>query len=163
MATARVKTTTWSLCVLWKQLLLVLYNFTFFLTLPEAEHWWNKLPVYFSGASLPPQSSIFSSFSAGRCKMTSSYGSLVKEAVGLLAKFSAGRQCLSDFMEDAAKDLQVGGLTSGPQVLCLLTHTHIQTQLTLTFVVCCRTKKLCRGPSYWMSCLDASSTKSSWT
>ncbi|XP_059209108.1 cilia- and flagella-associated protein 99 isoform X2 [Centropristis striata] len=38
--------------------------------------------------------------------MASSYGSLAKEAVVLLDKFSAGRQCLDDFMEDASKDLQ---------------------------------------------------------
>ncbi|XP_053191130.1 cilia- and flagella-associated protein 99 [Scomber japonicus] len=38
--------------------------------------------------------------------MASSYGSLVKEATVLLDKFSAGRQCLDDFMEDASKDLQ---------------------------------------------------------
>lgn len=28
----------------------------------------------------------------------------------LLDKFSAGRQCLDDFIEDVSKDLQVGGL-----------------------------------------------------
>ncbi|XP_035530166.1 cilia- and flagella-associated protein 99 [Morone saxatilis] len=38
--------------------------------------------------------------------MASSYGSLVKEAIVLLDGFSAGRQCLDDFMEDASKDLQ---------------------------------------------------------
>lgn len=40
--------------------------------------------------------------------MASSYGSLAKEAIVLLDKFSAGRQCLDDFMEDVSKDLQVG-------------------------------------------------------
>lgn len=44
-------------------------------------------------------------------KMASSYGSLVREAIVLLDRFNAGRQCLDDFVEDAAKDLQVGGLT----------------------------------------------------
>ncbi|XP_070835645.1 cilia- and flagella-associated protein 99 isoform X2 [Chaetodon trifascialis] len=38
--------------------------------------------------------------------MAPSYGSLVKEAIVLLDKFNAGRQCLDDFMEDASKDLQ---------------------------------------------------------
>uniref|UniRef100_A0A8D2ZL28 Cilia-and flagella-associated protein 99 n=1 Tax=Scophthalmus maximus TaxID=52904 RepID=A0A8D2ZL28_SCOMX len=38
--------------------------------------------------------------------MALSYGSLVKEAIVLLDKFSAGRQCLDDFIEDASKDLQ---------------------------------------------------------
>ncbi|XP_073343920.1 cilia- and flagella-associated protein 99 [Pagrus major] len=38
--------------------------------------------------------------------MASSYGSLVREAIVLLDKFNAGRQCLDDFMEDASKDLQ---------------------------------------------------------
>ncbi|KAM9341281.1 cilia- and flagella-associated protein 99 [Symphorus nematophorus] len=38
--------------------------------------------------------------------MASSYGSLVKQAIVLLDKFNAGRQCLDDFMEDASKDLQ---------------------------------------------------------
>ncbi|XP_040917095.1 cilia- and flagella-associated protein 99 [Toxotes jaculatrix] len=38
--------------------------------------------------------------------MASSYGSLVKEAIVLLDKFNAGRQCLDDFIEDASKDLQ---------------------------------------------------------
>ncbi len=40
--------------------------------------------------------------------MAASYGSLVKEAIVLLDKFNAGRQCLDDFMEDVSKDLQVG-------------------------------------------------------
>uniref|UniRef100_A0A3B4WYC9 Cilia and flagella associated protein 99 n=1 Tax=Seriola lalandi dorsalis TaxID=1841481 RepID=A0A3B4WYC9_SERLL len=35
-----------------------------------------------------------------------SYGSLVKEAIVLLDKFSTGRQCLDDFIEDASKALQ---------------------------------------------------------
>ncbi|XP_031703606.1 cilia- and flagella-associated protein 99 [Anarrhichthys ocellatus] len=39
--------------------------------------------------------------------MASGYGSLAKEAIVLLDKFSAGRQCLDDFMEDASKDLQI--------------------------------------------------------
>ncbi|XP_054469248.1 cilia- and flagella-associated protein 99 [Anoplopoma fimbria] len=39
--------------------------------------------------------------------MASAYGSLAKEAIVLLDKFSAGRQCLDDFMEDASKDLQI--------------------------------------------------------
>ncbi|XP_037652282.1 cilia- and flagella-associated protein 99 isoform X1 [Sebastes umbrosus] len=38
--------------------------------------------------------------------MSSSYGSLAKEAIVLLDKFTSGRQCLDDFMEDASKDLQ---------------------------------------------------------
>ncbi|KAM3594165.1 uncharacterized protein V6R79_003486 [Siganus canaliculatus] len=38
--------------------------------------------------------------------MTSSYGSLVKEAIVLLDKFTTGRQCLDDFVEDASKNLQ---------------------------------------------------------
>ncbi|XP_070699056.1 cilia- and flagella-associated protein 99 [Pempheris klunzingeri] len=38
--------------------------------------------------------------------MASSYGSLVKEAIVLLNKFNAGRQCLDDFIENASKDLQ---------------------------------------------------------
>ncbi|XP_023268653.1 cilia- and flagella-associated protein 99 [Seriola lalandi dorsalis] len=38
--------------------------------------------------------------------MASSYGSLVKEAIVLLDKFSTGRQCLDDFIEDASKALQ---------------------------------------------------------
>ncbi|KAG7238516.1 hypothetical protein INR49_030789 [Caranx melampygus] len=38
--------------------------------------------------------------------MASSYRSLVKEAIVLLDKFRAGRQCLDDFIEDASKDLQ---------------------------------------------------------
>ncbi|KAM8915058.1 cilia- and flagella-associated protein 99 isoform 2-T2 [Spinachia spinachia] len=39
--------------------------------------------------------------------MASGYGSLAREAIVLLDKFSAGRQCLDDFMEDASKDLQM--------------------------------------------------------
>ncbi|XP_054862074.1 cilia- and flagella-associated protein 99 [Amphiprion ocellaris] len=39
--------------------------------------------------------------------MASSYGSLVKEAIVLLDKFRAGRQCLDDFIEGARKDLQL--------------------------------------------------------
>lgn len=54
---------------------------------------------------------ILQQLSAGRFKMASSYGSLVREAIVLLDRFNAGRQCLDDFMEDASKDLQVGGLT----------------------------------------------------
>ncbi|XP_069391695.1 cilia- and flagella-associated protein 99-like isoform X2 [Paralichthys olivaceus] len=42
----------------------------------------------------------------GCCKMASIYGSLVKEAIALLDKFSAGKQSLDDFIKDAAKDLQ---------------------------------------------------------
>uniref|UniRef100_UPI0037E7075D cilia- and flagella-associated protein 99 n=1 Tax=Semicossyphus pulcher TaxID=241346 RepID=UPI0037E7075D len=38
--------------------------------------------------------------------MATSYGSLAKEAIELLDKFSAGRHCLDDFIEDASKDLQ---------------------------------------------------------
>ncbi|XP_045919602.1 cilia- and flagella-associated protein 99 [Micropterus dolomieu] len=38
--------------------------------------------------------------------MAPSYGSLVKEAIVLLNKFSAGRQCLDDFMDDASQELQ---------------------------------------------------------
>uniref|UniRef100_A0A3Q4GNC0 Cilia and flagella associated protein 99 n=1 Tax=Neolamprologus brichardi TaxID=32507 RepID=A0A3Q4GNC0_NEOBR len=38
--------------------------------------------------------------------MASNYASLVKEAVQLLDKFRASRQCLDDFTEDAMKDLQ---------------------------------------------------------
>nr|XP_046269897.1 cilia- and flagella-associated protein 99 [Scatophagus argus] len=38
--------------------------------------------------------------------MESSYGSLVKQAIVLLDKFNAGRQCLDDFIGDATKDLQ---------------------------------------------------------
>ncbi|KAI4804402.1 hypothetical protein KUCAC02_026032 [Chaenocephalus aceratus] len=38
--------------------------------------------------------------------MASSYGSLAKEAIVLLDRFRAGRQCLDDFMEEASKDLQ---------------------------------------------------------
>ncbi|XP_041810514.1 cilia- and flagella-associated protein 99 [Chelmon rostratus] len=38
--------------------------------------------------------------------MASSDGSLVKQAIALLDKFNAGRECLDDFMEDAQKDLQ---------------------------------------------------------
>ncbi|KAA8582202.1 hypothetical protein FQN60_008942 [Etheostoma spectabile] len=38
--------------------------------------------------------------------MASSHASLAKEAIALLHKFSAGRQCLDDFMEYASKDLQ---------------------------------------------------------
>ncbi|XP_028421996.1 cilia- and flagella-associated protein 99 isoform X1 [Perca flavescens] len=38
--------------------------------------------------------------------MASIHGSLAKEAIALLNKFSAGRQCLDDFMEDTSKDLQ---------------------------------------------------------
>ncbi|XP_028251782.1 cilia- and flagella-associated protein 99 [Parambassis ranga] len=34
------------------------------------------------------------------------YGSLVKEAIVLLDRFTEGRQCLDDFIEDAVKDLQ---------------------------------------------------------
>ena len=45
--------------------------------------------------------------SADRYKMASSYGSLAKEAIVLLDRFRAGRQCLDDFMEEASKDLQV--------------------------------------------------------
>ncbi|XP_069392209.1 cilia- and flagella-associated protein 99-like [Paralichthys olivaceus] len=43
---------------------------------------------------------------AGPCKMGSNYGSLVKEAIVLLDKFSDGKQSLDHFIEDAAKDLQ---------------------------------------------------------
>lgn len=39
--------------------------------------------------------------------MAPSYTSLVKEAIVLLDKFSADRQSLDDFLEDASKDLQV--------------------------------------------------------
>ncbi|KAM6917584.1 cilia- and flagella-associated protein 99 [Lycodopsis pacificus] len=39
--------------------------------------------------------------------MASGCGSLAKEAIVLLDKFSAGRQCLDDFMEDASRDLQI--------------------------------------------------------
>ncbi|XP_035850328.1 cilia- and flagella-associated protein 99 isoform X2 [Sander lucioperca] len=49
---------------------------------------------------------VQSQLSADRYKMASSHGSLAKEAIALLNKFSAGRQCLDDFMEDASKDLQ---------------------------------------------------------
>ncbi|XP_069392249.1 putative leucine-rich repeat-containing protein DDB_G0290503 [Paralichthys olivaceus] len=42
----------------------------------------------------------------GLCKMGSNYGSLVKEAIVLLDKFSEGKQTLDQFIEDAAKDLQ---------------------------------------------------------
>lgn len=45
--------------------------------------------------------------SVDRYKMASSYGSLAKEAIVLLDRFRAGRQCLDDFMEEASKDLQV--------------------------------------------------------
>ncbi|XP_051941233.1 cilia- and flagella-associated protein 99-like [Hippocampus zosterae] len=38
--------------------------------------------------------------------MAKSYGELVKEAIFLLDKFTAGRMSLDDFMEEAAKDLQ---------------------------------------------------------
>uniref|UniRef100_A0A3Q2YSW2 Cilia and flagella associated protein 99 n=1 Tax=Hippocampus comes TaxID=109280 RepID=A0A3Q2YSW2_HIPCM len=38
--------------------------------------------------------------------MAKSYGELVKEAILLLDKFTAGRMSLDDFMEEAAKDLQ---------------------------------------------------------
>ncbi|XP_034432759.1 cilia- and flagella-associated protein 99 isoform X2 [Hippoglossus hippoglossus] len=38
--------------------------------------------------------------------MASNDGSLVKEAIMLLDKLSEGKQCLDDFIEDAAKDLQ---------------------------------------------------------
>ncbi|CAJ1073695.1 cilia- and flagella-associated protein 99 isoform X2 [Xyrichtys novacula] len=38
--------------------------------------------------------------------MAPSYVSLVTEANSLLEKFSASRQCLDDFIEDASKDLQ---------------------------------------------------------
>ncbi|XP_069008325.1 cilia- and flagella-associated protein 99 isoform X1 [Embiotoca jacksoni] len=38
--------------------------------------------------------------------MASRYGSIVKEAIVLLDKFRAGRQCLDDFIQDAVKDLQ---------------------------------------------------------
>ncbi len=55
-----------------------------------------------------PRSSISTSFLQVDIKMASSYGSLVKEAIVLLDRFSACRQCLDDFMEDAAKGLQVG-------------------------------------------------------
>lgn len=50
--------------------------------------------------------------SAGRYKMAPNYGSVLKEALVLLNKFKAGRQCLDDFIEDASKDLQVGRLSS---------------------------------------------------
>ena len=40
--------------------------------------------------------------------MASNYESLVKQAIGLLDKFNDGRHCLDGFIEDAAKDLQVG-------------------------------------------------------
>ncbi|XP_005916757.1 cilia- and flagella-associated protein 99 isoform X1 [Haplochromis burtoni] len=49
--------------------------------------------------------SLFLGFSSG-FKMASNYASLVKEAVQLLDKFRASRQCLDDFTEDAMKDLQ---------------------------------------------------------
>ncbi|KAK9533666.1 hypothetical protein VZT92_008771 [Zoarces viviparus] len=39
--------------------------------------------------------------------MASGYGSLAKKAIVLLDRFSAGRQCLDEFMEDASKDLQI--------------------------------------------------------
>ncbi|XP_068436650.1 cilia- and flagella-associated protein 99 [Clinocottus analis] len=39
--------------------------------------------------------------------MAPGYGLLAKEAIVLLDKFSAGRQCLDDFMEEASKDLQI--------------------------------------------------------
>lgn len=41
-------------------------------------------------------------------RMPSSYGALVKEAIVLLNKFTAGKQCLDDFVGDISKDLQVG-------------------------------------------------------
>lgn len=39
-------------------------------------------------------------------RMPSSYGALVKEAIVLLDKFTAGKQCLDDFVGDISKDLQ---------------------------------------------------------
>ncbi|KAM9842948.1 cilia- and flagella-associated protein 99 [Aulostomus maculatus] len=39
--------------------------------------------------------------------MAPSYGSLVKEAIVLLDEFTAGTQCLDDFLEDISKDLQM--------------------------------------------------------
>ncbi|XP_069392208.1 cilia- and flagella-associated protein 99-like [Paralichthys olivaceus] len=42
----------------------------------------------------------------GLCKMGSNYGSLVKEAIVLLDKFSDGKQSLDHLIEGAAKDLQ---------------------------------------------------------
>uniref|UniRef100_A0A8C3G0T6 Cilia and flagella associated protein 99 n=1 Tax=Cyclopterus lumpus TaxID=8103 RepID=A0A8C3G0T6_CYCLU len=44
--------------------------------------------------------------------MASGFGSLAKEASVLLDKFSAGSQCLDVFMEEASRELQVGGLRS---------------------------------------------------
>lgn len=51
-----------------------------------------------------------SPLTADRYEMASGYGSLAREAIVLLDRFSAGRQCLDDFMEDASKDLQVNRL-----------------------------------------------------
>uniref|UniRef100_A0AAQ4RSA2 Cilia and flagella associated protein 99 n=1 Tax=Gasterosteus aculeatus aculeatus TaxID=481459 RepID=A0AAQ4RSA2_GASAC len=48
-----------------------------------------------------------SPLTADRYEMASGYGSLAREAIVLLDRFSAGRQCLDDFMEDASKDLQI--------------------------------------------------------
>lgn len=43
---------------------------------------------------------------SGGFKMEQKYASLVKEAIVLLNRFRAGRQCLDDFIQDAVKDLQ---------------------------------------------------------
>lgn len=60
--------------------------------------------------------------------MARNYASLVKEAIVLLDRFSAGRQCLDDFIQNALKDLQVGGLRSA--------RVKAQACLWLTCICC---------------------------
>lgn len=45
--------------------------------------------------------------SVSQCKMAPSYGSLIKEAIVLIDKFSGSKQYLDDFIEDVSMDLQV--------------------------------------------------------
>ena len=69
--------------------------------------------------------------------MASNDGSVVKEAMTLLDKLSEGKQCLDDFIEDAAKDLQVGEVRS-VSVLCF----HV-TPIQITFF----------SPLFWLQVL----------
>lgn len=87
--------------------------------------------------------------------MEPSYASLVKEAVVLLDKFNASRQCLDDFMEDASKHLQVQAQISDLILLAFSPGCHV--------FLCCRTWTRCIRSSYSMLSLDVLTTKSYWT
>lgn len=95
----------------------------------------------------------------GGFKMPLNYGSLVKEAIALLDRFTEGRLCLDDFIEDAVKDLQVCKLRSCDSLLnrsVQMPHFLFVTEHGLTaeevYTWCCL--RLCWTPkvtgcSYW--------------